>query len=167
MKTTRNLLKMTCLSLVAGVTLSGCATIFSGPTTPVVLINSPKGLKVSENGKDLKIERVQAKVSGNADASTTTYFAAGIELDKKVKHHSLKLEANGKSGTVDVKLGAGGKWIIVNMFSGGIIGWGVDAATKKWRVAKNKYIDVLAVLDGTKPMSQGKLKRIMKKEAKG
>jgi hypothetical protein len=167
MKTTRNEIKLLSLAVFCGLALSSCATIFSGSTTPVVLVNSPSGLTVSENGKNLKVERVQAKVSGNADASTTTYYAAGIELDKKIKHHSLKFEANGKSGTVEVKLGAGGKWIIVNMFSGGIIGWGIDAATKKWRVAKNKYIDVSAVLDGTKPMSQGKLKRTMKKQAKG
>jgi hypothetical protein len=167
MKTTRIEIKLLSMALFCGLALSSCATIFSGATTPVVLVNSPSGLTVTENGKNLKIERVQAKVSGNADGSTTTYFASGIELDKKIKHHSLKLEANGKSATVDVKLGAGGKWIIVNMFSGGIIGWGVDAATKKWRVAKNKYIDVMAVLDGTNPMSQGKLKRTMKKQAKG
>ncbi|MDP2387524.1 MAG: hypothetical protein Q8M29_14200 [Bacteroidota bacterium] len=159
--------KLASLAVIATLTMSSCATMFSGKTTPVVLVNCPKDLIVKENGSTLSIERVKAHVKGNLDESTTTYYAAGVELDKKVKRHTLELTSEGKTNTVEIKLGAGGKWVIVNLFGGGVIGWGVDAATKKWRVAKNKYIDVPAVIGGTKPQGQGKLKRIIKKQAKG
>jgi hypothetical protein len=88
-------------------------------------------------------------------------------LDKKVKHHTLTIESGGKSGTVDVKLRAGINWIVLDLFSGGVLGWGIDAATKKWRVAGKKYIDVDAVVNKTQPKRQGQLKRMMKREAKG
>lgn len=152
--------------LISSVILSSCATMFAPKTTPVVLINSPTDLVVRENGKILSIERVKAHVKGNADESTTTYYAAGVELDKKVKKHVLELESNGKKNTIEIKLGPSGKWIILDLFTGGIVGWGIDAATKKWREAKNKYIDVPAIIAGTTPMGQGKLKRTMKKQAK-
>lgn len=167
MKKTRIFIKVSALTFVAGLFFSSCATLFSGNTTPVVLVDRPSGLKMSENGQNLQIQKVTAKVSGNADGGTTTYFASGVELDKKEKFHTLMLESNGKSGSVEIKLGAGGNWIVLNMFTGGIIGWGVDASTKKWRVAKNRFIDVPAVLDGTTPRSQGKLKRTIKRQAKG
>jgi hypothetical protein len=159
--------KAAALSFSGMLLLSSCATMFSGKTTPAVLINAPADLKVTEDGTNLPIERVTAHVKGNLDESVTTYFAAGVELNKKVKWHTLTLTSGGVSKTVKVKLRAGGKYIILDTFAAGPIGWTTDALTKKWRVASNKYIDVPAVLNDTKAQSQMKLKRIMKRQAKG
>lgn len=167
MKNTSTFLKTTAILVSSTLLMSSCATMFSGKTTPVVLINAPKDLKVSENGSELSVQRVQAHVKGNLDESTTTYYAPGVELDKKVKRHTLTLSSGGKTQTVDIKLRAGGKWIILDACVGGVFAWTTDAITKKWRVAGNKYVDVPAVLDGTKQKSQLKLKRIMKRQAKG
>jgi hypothetical protein len=166
MKKTIKNLRVLPLAIVIGILSGSCATMFSGRTTPVVLVNPPADLEVSENGSRLSIERVQSHVQGNLDESTTTYYAAGVVLDKKVKKHTLTLESGGKTKTVEVTLKAGGKWMIIDLFGGGPIGWGVDFATKKWRVAGKKYIDVPAVIDGKKSMGQGKLKRTIKKQAK-
>lgn len=155
------------LPFVAGTMLTGCATMFSGTQTEVVFVDMPRDLKVSENGKQLDVQKVLANVKGNADESVTKYLAPGVMLDKKVKKHTLTLEANGKTSNVVVRLGAGSRWIITDIFFGGcVLGLTVDAITMKWRVARNKYIDVPAVLDGTKHRRQGILKRTLRKQAK-
>ena len=159
--------KSICVALIAISAinvLSSCATLFGKKTAPVVLING--GATVTENGTELKVESVFTHGTAGYN-STTQYFAQGVMLDKKIKHHKLTIVSGGKTGTIDIKLRAGINWIILDMFSGGIVGWGIDAATRKWRVAGHKYIDVNAVVNNTKPMSQEKLKRMMKREAKG
>jgi hypothetical protein len=161
-------IKSICLALAVfcSVTLlTGCATLFGKKTAPVVLMNASGSVSVKENGSNLQIENVLAHgTAGNN--STTQYFASGVMLDKKIKHHTLSISSGGKTGTVEVKLRAGIKWIILDLFSGGILGWGIDAATKKWRIASKKYIDVDAVVNNTKPKRQGQLKRMMKRQAR-
>lgn len=159
------LMKCGIAMLISPIVFSSCATMFAKKTAPIVLMNYKSGVKVSENGSNLRLESVMAHGTAGYN-STTEYYAQGVMLDKKKKHHKLTIESNGKSGTVDVKLGAGINWIILDTFTGGVLGWAIDAATGKWRVARNKYIDVDAVVNNTKPMSQRKLKRIMKREAK-
>lgn len=167
MKKSTYLLRYGIVLLIAPIMLSSCATMFAKKTAPVVLMNSKGGrLSITDNGSGISVERVMAHGTANNN-STIQYFANGVMLDKKVKRHTLTIESGGKTGKVEVKLGAGINWIVLDAFTGGILGWGIDAASKKWRVAKNKYIDVYAVVNNTKPMSQGKLKRMMKREAKG
>ena len=141
------------------------ATLFSGKTTPAVLIDAPSGLKVSHKSGNLSIERVLAHGTAGHE-STTQYFAKGVMLDKKNKVHNLTLEADGKKGNAEVKLRASGKFFVLNLFTSGVIGIGIDAMTHKWRIAGNKYIDVPAVLNGSESRSQRQLKKYMKKSAK-
>jgi hypothetical protein len=139
---------------------ASCATLFSGKTTPVVLVKCPSDLTVTENDSILELKEVQAFVRGNLDESVTTYTANGTEVNKKNKTHKLTLTSNGVSKEINVKLGAGANWAILDLFCGG---WIVDAITGKWRVAKKRFVDVEAVLNGTKPRTQGQLKRAIKK----
>lgn len=159
--------KMFSVVLIGSITLTSCASMLAGKTTPAVLVDCPADLVVTSNGNKLPVVQVKSSVSGNADNSTTTYYASGVELDKKIKRHVLTLESGGKTKTVEVKLGAGGNWIVLDLFVGGPIAWIIDGVTKKWRVAKNKYIDVSAIMDGKDPRGQGKLKRTIKRQAKG
>ena len=163
LKTMQNLVTAICCSAL----LSSCATMFAPKTTPVVLVDAPGDLVVKKDGQKLNIESVISNVAGRLDESTVTYYAAGVQLDKKEKKQTLSLESSGKSNNVEIKLGAGGNWIVLDLFTGGLLGWAIDASTGKWRVAKNKFVDVPAVLNGTEARSQGKLKRTIKRQAKG
>lgn len=156
--------------LLGSISMSSCATMFAEKNTPVVLVDAPSGLVVKKDNEQLSIQSVISNVAGGGggnSVSTTTYYAQGVMLSKKERKQKLTLESDGKTAEVEIRLGAGGNWILLDLFTGGLIGWGVDAATGKWRVAKNKYIDVPAVLNGTKSRSQGKLKRTIKRQAKG
>lgn len=166
MKNLITVAKTMSIAVSASLTLSSCATMFAGKTSPAVLVDCPSDLVVKSNGTTLPIKQVQSSVSGGYN-TTTTYYAAGVELDKKIKRHTLTLESGGKSKTVEVKMGVSGNWIVLDLFVGGPIAWLVDGLTKKWKVTKNKYIDVPAVLDGKDPRGQGKLKRTIKRQANG
>lgn len=152
--------------IFSGILFTSCATLFSPDTTPVVLVDAPSDLKVKVDGQSASIERVQSQVKSGSEV-TTTYYARGVELDKKVKKQTLTLESNGQTKDVDVTLKASGGVIFLDLIFTGPIGITVDAITKKWRKAKNRHIDVPAVLNGTESRSQGKLKKTIKKQAKG
>ncbi len=159
-------MKRLLLLLATPVLMSSCATLFSGSTTPAVLIDPPSDLVVTENGVRLPIEKVKAHVKGNLDESTTTYYTSGVLLNKKVKRHTLTLTSGGKSQTIVVKLRASINWIILDTFIGGPIAYAVDGITKKWRIAGNKFIDAPAVVNNTKHRRQGQLKRALKRGAR-
>lgn len=143
---------------------TSCATLFSGKTTPVILVNCPKGIKVSDNGSPLSVQRVQSHGKHSSEV-TVTYYAWGVELDKKQKHHKLTFESNGVQKSHDVKLKANGAFVVLDLFTTGPLGIIIDAATKKWRKAKDRHIDVNAVLTGTEPLSQRKLKKLIRQQA--
>lgn len=149
-----------------GLLLTSCATLFSPDTTPVILVDAPSDLKVKVDGSHASIERVQSQVKSGSEA-TATYYARGVELDKKTKKQTLTFESNGQSKDHEVSLKASGGVIFLDLILTGPIGITVDAITKKWRKAKKRHIDVPAILNGTESRSQGKLKRVIKKEAKG
>lgn len=154
------------LLFAAPLLLSNCATLFSGSTTPAVLIDPPSDLVVTEDGTRLPIEKVQAHVKGDIDQSTTTYYTSGVMLNKKIKKHTLTLSSGGKSQTVVVTLRAGINWIILDTFIGGPIAYVIDGVTKKWRIAGNKFIDAPAVVNNIKQRRQGQLKRVLKRGAR-
>ncbi|MBI1305552.1 MAG: hypothetical protein GC181_02930 [Bacteroidetes bacterium] len=146
---------------------SGCATILAPKTTPLVLVDAPSDLVVTDsNGNVLEIESVLSSVSGRTDGSVS-FYGAGVNLNKKPKTQTVTLTSNGVSQEVKVMMGADGKWIIIDLFVGGPIAWVIDGTTGKWRKVKNKYVDVPAVMSGAKSRGQGKLKRTVKREAKG
>ena len=159
-------MKRLLLVIAAPLVMSSCATLFSGSTTPAVLIDAPSDLVVTEDGVRLPIEKVQAHVKGNIDQSTTTYYTSGVMLNKKVKKHTLTLSSGGKSQTIVVTLRAGINWIILDTFIGGPIAYAIDGITKKWRIAGNKFIDAPAVVNNTKHRRQGQLKRALKRSAR-
>ncbi|MGZ3899244.1 MAG: hypothetical protein ACXVNQ_02795, partial [Bacteroidia bacterium] len=80
---------------------ASCATLFTKKTTQVVLVNPPADLKVYEDGKELQTQQVMShtKSKGIGDGQTiTTYYATGVYVSKKQKHHKLTLSSQGKSG---------------------------------------------------------------------
>jgi len=145
--------------------LTGCATLFTGSTTPVVLIDQPRDLRVKNaDGDVLTTERVMADGTAGYN-STTQYFASGVMVDKQVKSHTLTLESSEGTATTNILLKPSNLMILLNVASSGIVGIGVDAYTKKWRVADNKYVDVPALLNGTEPRSQNELKKYLRESA--
>lgn len=166
MKTPIKFLKLTSLAIVASMALSSCGTIFASKRTQIVLVNPPKDLKVSENGVDLEIEQVVASVKSTPNTSTT-YFASGVYVKRKEKNHTLVLESAGKKGKIELKSKVSGGIVFLNIIFNAGLGCFVDAATKKWLIVKDNHLDVPAILDGTQPMSQRKLKRTIKRQAEG
>lgn len=154
------------LAATSSLLVTSCATLFSGKTTPLVLVNCPNDLKVSEDGNKLNITQVQSHGRSGSEV-TVTYFAAGVELNKKQKHHKITFESNGIKKDLDVKMKVNGAFVVLDLFTSGIIGIAVDAGTKKWRKVKNRHVDVNAVINGTEPMSQHKLKKLVRKQARG
>lgn len=152
-------------AVVAAMFFTGCATLFSGKTTEVVLVDYTPGLKVYQDGQQLPVVQVKSHQRSRPDASVVEYFTGGVKVNKKKKHQTLTLEQDGKKANVDIKLKASGAFVVLDLFTTGPLGIGIDAATKKWRIVKNKHIDVPAVLDGKESRSQRRLKKVIKKKA--
>ena len=60
---------------------------------------------------------------------------------------------------------SGGVIFLDVIFTGGL-GCIVDGATKKWRIVRNRHVDVENVLAGQPQRGQGKLKRMIRKADK-
>lgn len=150
--------------LTVCVTFSSCATLFTGKTTEVILVNCPNNLKVYENGVELPIEQVQSHVKARGTEVTDIYYAAGVMVNKKPKQHTLTFESDGKKAEVKRRTKVSGGILFLDI----LFFWGVpiDAITKKWRVIRNRHVDVSAALNGTDPMNQRQLKKLVRKQAK-
>ena len=159
----KKLIKTT-LVIFACVTFQSCATLFTGKTTEVILVNCPNNLKVFENGAELPIEQVQSQSKARGTQVVDLYYAAGVKVNKKSKHHTLTFESDGKKAEVkrNTKVSGGILFLDILFF------WGVpiDAITKKWRIIRNRHVDVGAALNGTDPMNQRQLKKLVRKQAK-
>jgi hypothetical protein len=150
--------------LMCALFLTGCATLFTGATTPVVLIDHPSDLRVvTSEGESLPIEQVEADIQ-SAYKFTAWYYYPGVEVDKQMKTHELTLSSSDGTATTNILLKPSGYMILGNLFTSGIIGLVVDARSKKWHVADNKYVDVPAVLNGTEPRSQRELRNYMRRD---
>ena len=159
-----------CVMLIAIVIsnlLSSCATLFTKSTTPIVLVSPPNDLKVSENGIELKVEQVFAHTKAKGTHATTIYYASGVNVSKKQKHHNLILESAGKKGEVKRRTKLNGGIVFLDVIFTGGVGCIVDGITKKWRRIKSTHVDVQAVLAGTEPRSQRKLQKIIRAQARG
>jgi hypothetical protein len=168
MKTT-NILKCLALATALG-GFSSCATLFTKKTTQIVFVNPPADLKVYEDGKELQTEQVQSHVKskGIGDGQTiTTYYARGVYVSKKQKHHKLTLSSGGKSADVEKRTKVSGGIVFLDVIFTGPIGLIIDGASKKWRVMKDPHIDVPAVLAGAQPKSQRLLRKTIKRQAEG
>ncbi|MBI2720686.1 MAG: hypothetical protein HYX39_00780 [Bacteroidetes bacterium] len=166
----KRIIKITAL-LITSIAFTSCATLFTGKTTEVVLVNPPSDLKVSEAGQELKLERVIADVKTKGANSyshvttITTFYASGVMVNKKIKKHTLTLESAGKKVDAILKSKVHGGLLFLDIIFFPIPAIPIDAATKKWRVIRNKYVDVPAVLAGTESKSQRQLKKLIKKQA--
>ena len=161
----KKLIKAT-LVVVAFITLQSCATLFTGKTTEVILVNCPKDLKVSENGVELPIEQVQSHAKARGTQITDIYYAAGVMVNKKQKHHTLTFESNGKKAEVKKHTKVSGGLLFLDIIFFPIPAIPIDAVTKKWRIIRNRHIDVTAVINGTEQLNQRKLKKLVRKQAK-
>lgn len=96
---------------LVGVALSsGCATIVKGTTQTIPIASEPSGARVSVDG---------------APAGTTP---TKVTLDRKRSHMvTLELEDH-ETENIPVTNSIGGA-VAGNIIAGGLIGWGVDAAT--------------------------------------
>lgn len=150
---------------------TGCATLFSGSTSEIVLVNPPKDLKVYDNGQEVPIKQVfasaKSKTSYEGATTNTTYYASGVMVSKKVKHHKLTLESAGKKADVNMRTKVKGGIVFLDIVFTGFIGLPIDAATKKWRTIKSNHLDVPAIISGTEPKSQGQLKKMIRQQAEG
>ncbi|MGZ3919567.1 MAG: hypothetical protein ACXVNM_12645 [Bacteroidia bacterium] len=149
---------------------ASCATLFTKKTTQVVLVNPPADLKVYEDGKELQTQQVMShtKSKGIGDGQTiTTYYATGVYVSKKQKHHKLTLSSQGKSGDINMRTKVSGGIVFLDIIFTGGLGAVIDGITKKWRVIKHPHVDVPAVIAGTQPKSQRQLRKTIKQQAGG
>jgi len=153
---------LACLMLLL---LSSCATMKTGKMTQLSLIDCPSDMKVYEDGKELEVKQVIAdavttdvnKQTGNANV--INYYAPGFELDKKKKIHKLTFESGGVKREFEIKLKPSNTYIFLDLLLTLGIGIPIDAATKRWRVAKNDHIDVPALMANKSWRSQKQLYR--------
>lgn len=162
--------KSICLVLIAigaSSVLSSCATIFTKKTTPLVLVSPPKDLKVFENGVQLPIEQVFAHSKARGTDVIETYYASGVNISKKQKHHTIVLESGGKKADFKRQTKVNGGIVFLDVIFTGGVGCIVDGITKKWRRIKSTHVDVPAIIAGTEPRSQRKLKKVIRAQARG
>ena len=167
MKTSFQFLKISSFAIIGSLLMSSCATLFSGKTTPVVLVSPPTDLKVTEDGVELPIQQVQAQAKAKGTDVTVIYYASGVEVIKKKKYHTLVLESGGKKGEIKLRTKVNGGVLFLNIIFTGGLGCIFDGSTKKWRKIRSNHVDVKAVLDGTQPRNQRKLKRTIRRQADG
>jgi hypothetical protein len=109
------------ISLYSAITITGCATLFSGSSEDVSLTSEPQGAKILVNGIN----------EGKTPA--TLHF-------KKGKEYSIEFVKDGyesKSVRLGYSLGAG--WLILDIFTTFFIGVIVDAVTGAWNGSDFNY----------------------------
>ncbi|VDH03699.1 hypothetical protein [Bergeyella zoohelcum] len=116
-------MKRTILSIVlASTMLTSCATIFTGTSDTITFNSTPEGAKVFDKGIEKCTTPCSFKVTRSLSEKT-------VEL-RKEGYDSKVLELDQKFNAVS----------ILNL--GGIIGWGIDAATGSLKKYDTKVYNV-------------------------
>lgn len=159
------------LALIGVTGLSSCGTVgsaLSGGKRPSFLVNAPKDVVVKLNGEKLDIssELFATGGIGNVDKS---YYTAAVNIPfKNPVSIQVSSASEGKSSTLDLKPKGSTAIFFGNLIFAPIVGHLIDAVTKNNKILEPKYIDVASVLNNV-PLkdwpSQGKLKRLSKKDA--
>ncbi len=137
----------------------------------VSLMQGPKDLEVSCEGKKLKITSEVFAASSNIGGSvTTTYYTSAVKLPAKHKTSiELYSPSQNKRATVELKPRASRNIIWLDLLLGFGSGLIIDIPTGNLKMLTPRLLDVQSALDG-KPrnqwLSHGKLKRMGKRKAK-
>ena len=153
---------------------SSCGTLNSAFThgkSTVSMMQAPKDLEVSANGKKLELTKEVFAASSNFGGTVvTSYYTSAVKLPAK---HRTTIElysaSMNKRATVDLRPRASKNIIWADILLTGSIGLWIDIPTGNLKMLTPRLIDVASALDG-KPrnqwLSQGKLKRMAKRKAK-
>lgn len=102
------------------ITISGCATIFSGSTEEITLESDPSGVVVMVNGVK--------------EGTTPMIFVA-----KKGKEYNFEFVKKGyQSNFFKLVYNVGAGWVFLDVLTG-ILGIAIDAATGNWNIFEHDY----------------------------
>ena len=139
--------------------LPSCATIMSGTKKNLILVDLPKDLSVKNGTEELEIKDYSAASSPGGGNTTVVYKYPGVRLKLK-SGTALTLKSGDKTSKVPVKARYAIGGLIFEAFYTLGVGTIVDIVTGAAKVPKERYIDVPAALNKTKPRQQKELKRV-------
>ena len=143
--------------LFAGlITLSGCYTLY-GSAKPLVLVDAPKDIAVSKDGKDLKVHKVVAFFGGN----NSMYLYPGVDVRYYDEKSSVDLKYGDKTVKVNLKTKPRKGGLIVEGILTLGIGYLIDVSFKSNWQCNDNFVDVQAYFNNTPPRNQKELKKIV------
>ncbi len=149
---------------------SSCGSIagaFTKGKRPSYIVNSPKDVTITKDGKELDVALELFAVTEGYGQSLNFYTSA-IKLPYK-KATTLQITSGSRTGTVDLKPKGTRAIFWGNLIFAPIVGHIIDGVTKNNKSLQPRYIDVESVLNHV-PLEdwprQKKLKRIEKKKIK-
>lgn len=115
-------------AVVMALTLSGCASMFSGSSQTTAIDTNPKGARCEliRNGS----------VLAAVENTPGNFFYKKSLTDAQIKCNKLGYQ----EATAPLESGTDA-WVFANIIFGGVIGWGIDAGTG----AMNKYDEAVTV----------------------
>lgn len=133
-----------------------CVTIISGTKKNIFLVDLPKDLAVTLDGQPLEIKNQRV---GTVDRGgiRTSYSYPGVRVKLK-KNMVLKMSSGDKTAAFPLKpvVRAGDLTvaILLDVFFGMGVGLIVDIASGAIKTAKERFVDVPALLEKRTPRSQ-------------
>lgn len=123
------------ISLIS-IFFSGCATMLKGSKSNVYFLNAPGDLEVWSEGKQLSVDRMEAKelysfgdaFSDEVGGTQTTHYAPGVTLSN-VKSQEITLKSGSQEAKVTLKPRLSMNWFWLDLF---VWGWVVDGYTGAW-----------------------------------
>lgn len=142
----------TAILIAITIVMQSCLLINKGGKDTLVLVDAPSNVKVSVNNKNLEVKNVFAFSEKNGNIETN-YNYTGVKFKLK-KNSKLQISSGDVSKTTTIKhRTAIGMLIFESILTVGI-GTIVDLTTGCHRQPKERYVDVPAYLNGSKPRSQ-------------
>ena len=148
--------KIITLIIISSLLFQSCATIIGGAKKNIFLIDMPEDLTVSLKDKKLPIKQLLVgSESGGSVRYVYKYPGVRVKLKKGM---ALILQSGDKKVNVPVKITYKPGDIIVavigNIFFTFVAGLVLDIADGALKTAKERFIDVPALLEGKTPRSQ-------------
>lgn len=152
--------KLSFLLVTMALLMSSCYTINNQGRKPFFMVDAPVDLKVIANNEERELTS-QIAISESMGNTKTYYYYPGFLLKFKRKNN-IELHSNGKVTTVNIKGKPGvGMLIFESIFTLGI-GTIIDIATNSFYFPKERFFDVPAYINGTKPRSHRELRRYIR-----